>query len=77
LFVSSNYIQHTESERSSDAIRVTEEMEPNVIVYPAQHGIRKHGRWNSRPRHVKRKSKIFKKIPATLRRFLFSIIKTN
>ncbi|XP_046637856.1 uncharacterized protein LOC124316141 [Daphnia pulicaria] len=47
----SNYIQHTESERSSDAIRVTEEMEPNVIVYPAQHGIRKHGRWNSRPRH--------------------------
>jgi hypothetical protein len=28
-------------------------MEPNVIVYPAQHGIRKHGRWNSRSRHVK------------------------
>ncbi|KAK4010567.1 hypothetical protein OUZ56_019711 [Daphnia magna] len=47
----SNYIQHTESERTSDAIQMTEEIEPNVIVYPAQHGIRKHGRWKNRPRH--------------------------
>nr|CAH0099152.1 unnamed protein product [Daphnia galeata] len=47
----SNYLQHTESERTSDSIQMAEEMEPNVIVYPAQHGIRKHGRWNSRPRH--------------------------
>ncbi len=48
----SNYIRHTESERTSDVIQMSEEAEPNVVGYPAQHGIRKHGRWNSRPRHV-------------------------
>jgi hypothetical protein len=53
LWAFSNYLQHTESERTSDSIQMAEEMEPNVIVYPAQHGIRKHGRWNSRPRHVR------------------------
>ena len=48
----SNYIRHTESERTSDVNPImSEEAEPNVVGYPAQHGIRKHGRWNNRPRN--------------------------
>jgi len=45
-----NFIGHLESERNGESM--TEEMEPNVVGYSSQHGIRKHGgRWNSRPRH--------------------------
>ena len=49
----SNFIRHLESERNAESERITEEMEPNIVGYPSQHGVRKHGgRWNSQPRHV-------------------------
>lgn len=36
-----------------EADQMNEELEP-AVGYPSQHGVRKHGRWNGRPRHVSR-----------------------
>jgi len=46
-----NFIRHLESERNAESDGITEEMEPNVVGYPSQHGVRKHGgRWNNQQR---------------------------
>lgn len=56
----SNYMRHAESERSDDPLPAAAaapamEIEPDLVGYPAQHGVRKHGsRWNSNQgRHVR------------------------